>query len=133
MYALFICLAAALTSLAQEPLAAPDAAIATREAISQYEAYVEAARQQWQVPGLAVAIVKDDHVLLSKGFGNRRVGSVEAVDQHTLFAIASNSKAFTAAALAILVDEGKLKWDDRVTQHLPWFRLRDEFSFNVAP
>ena len=125
---LFICLAAAFTSLAQEQIAAPDASSAIRETISQYASYVETARQQWQVPGLAIAIVKDDQVLLSKGFGNRRVGAVESVDQHTLFAIASNSKAFTSAALAILVDEGKLKWDDRVTQHLPWFRLRDEFA-----
>lgn len=125
---LFICLAAALTSLAQEQLSAPELSSATRETISQYESYAETARQQWQVPGLAIAIVKDDQVLLSMGFGNRRVGAVESVDQHTLFAIASNSKAFTSAALAILVDEGKLKWDDRVTQHLPWFRLRDEFA-----
>ena len=128
LHSLFICLAAALTSLAQEQLSAPALSSATRETISQYESYAETARQQWQVPGLAIAIVKDDQVLLSMGFGNRRVGAVESVDQHTLFAIASNSKAFTSAALAILVDEGKLKWDDRVTQHLPWFRLRDEFA-----
>ena len=128
LHSLFICLAAALTSLAQEQLSAPELSSATRETISQYESYAETARQQWQVPGLAIAIVKDDQVLLSMGFGNRRVGAVESVDQHTLFAIASNSKAFTSAALAILVDEGKLKWDDRVTQHLPWFRLRDEFA-----
>lgn len=128
LHSLFICLAAALTSLAQEQIAAPDTSSAIRETIQQYDSYVETARQQWQVPGLAIAIVKDDQVLLSKGFGNRRVGAVESVDQHTLFAIASNSKAFTSAALAILVDEGKLKWDDRVTQHLPWFRLRDEFA-----
>ncbi len=128
LLSLFICLAVALTSLAQEQIAAPETSSAIRETIQQYDSYVETARQQWQVPGLAIAIVKDDQVLLSKGFGNRRVGAVESVDQHTLFAIASNSKAFTSAALAILVDEGKLKWDDRVTQHLPWFRLRDEFA-----
>lgn len=119
---------AALPTFAQEKLAAPDAIATTRDIVAQFESYAEAARQQWQVPGLAIAIVKDDQVLLSKGFGIRRVGSDESVDQHTLFAIASNSKAFTAAALAILVDEGKLKWNDRVTKHLPWFRLRDEFA-----
>jgi len=128
LLSLFICLASALVSLAQQELSAPATDIATQETITQFESYVETARQQWQVPGLAIAIVKDDQVLLSKGFGNRRSGSVETVDQHTLFAIASNSKAFTSAALAILVDEGKLKWDDRVSQHLPWFRLRDDFA-----
>lgn len=131
LLSLFVCLSFVLatrSSYAQEQVTAPDAATANLATIAQFEAYVESARQQWQVPGLAIAIVKDDQVLLSKGFGNRRVGSVETVDQHTLFAIASNSKAFTSAALAILVDEGKLKWDDRVTQHLPWFRLKDELA-----
>ncbi|MFO1064337.1 MAG: serine hydrolase [Pirellulales bacterium] len=69
--------------------------------------------------------MKDDRVLLSKGYGVRRVGESDRVDGDTLFAIASNSKAFTSAALAILVDDGKLKWDDHVSDHLPWFRLKD--------
>ncbi len=70
------------------------------------------------------AVVKNDQVLLSKGYGLRRIGSPDIVDEKTLFAIASNSKAFTAAALSILVDEGKLQWDDRVSKHLPWFSLK---------
>lgn len=125
---LCLCLALALTSLAQEQIVAPSTPPAKQATIADLESYVETTRQQWQVPGLAIAIVKDDQVVLSKGFGNRKSGSPETVDQHTLFAIASNSKAFTSAALAILVDEGKLKWDDRVTQHLPWFRLHDELA-----
>lgn len=125
---LCLCLALALTSLAQEQIVAPNTPPAKQATIADLESYVETTRQQWQVPGLALAIVKDDQVVLSKGFGNRKSGSPETVDQHTLFAIASNSKAFTSAALAILVDEGKLKWDDRVTQHLPWFRLHDELA-----
>jgi CubicO group peptidase (beta-lactamase class C family) len=96
--------------------------------LNQFDAYAAKALVDWQVPGLSIAIVKDDQVLLSKGYGVRRVGNPEMVDQNTLFAIASNSKAFTAAALAILVDEGKLSWDDHVTKHLPWFRLKDEFA-----
>ncbi len=87
---------------------------------------IEQVRQQWQVPGLAVGIVLNDQVLLSKGYGMRRAGASDPVDGDTLFAIASNSKAFTAAALAILVDEGKIGWDDHVYQHLPWFRLKDD-------
>jgi CubicO group peptidase (beta-lactamase class C family) len=83
------------------------------------------ARDDWQVPGLAVAIVKDGAVALAKGYGVRTLGKPEPVDEHTLFAIASNSKAFTSAALAILADEGKVSWDDRVTAHLPYFQLYD--------
>ena len=96
--------------------------------IGELDQYVARAQREWQVPGLAIAVVKDDQVLLSKGYGVRRIGTSDTVDQKTLFAIASNSKAFTAAALAILVDEGKLNWDDHVTKHLPWFRLKDDFA-----
>ncbi len=78
--------------------------------IAKLDGEIEAARVEWQVPGLAVAIVKDNQVLLSKGYGVKRVNTADAVDADTLFAIASNSKAFTAAALAILVDEGKVGW-----------------------
>lgn len=98
--------------------------------IAKLDAEIEAARVEWQVPGLAVAIVKDDQVLLSKGYGVKRVSTTDAVDGDTLFAIASNSKAFTAAALAILVDDGKLAWDDPVSKHLPYFRLKDPLASN---
>ncbi len=100
------------------------------ETITRLDAEIEAARIEWQVPGLAVCVVKDDQVLLSKGYGVRRIHTSEAVDAHTLFAIASNSKAFTAAALAILVDEGKVSWDDPVRKHLPYFRLKDPLAAN---
>lgn len=85
-------------------------------------------QKAWGVPGLAIAIVKDDKVVFSKGYGVRELNKMEPVDEHTLFAIASNSKAFTAATLAILVDQGKLKWDDKVVDHLPYFRLQDEYA-----
>ncbi len=97
-----------------------------QEIAEDLDKYIREAREAWQVPGLAVAIVKDGRVLLSQGYGVKRVDGEEPVDQHTLFAIASNSKAFTAAALAMLVDEGKLRWDDRVRQHLPWFEMYDD-------
>ncbi len=96
--------------------------------LAKLAAYIEQARSDWQVPGLAVAIVRDDQVLLSRGFGVKQVGEPEAVDQQTLFAIASNSKAFTSAALAILVDEGKLAWDDHVSRYLPWLKLKDPLA-----
>lgn len=89
---------------------------------------IEQARLAWGVPGLAVAIVRKDRVLLSRGFGTREFGGNQAVDEDTLFSIASNTKAFTAATLAILVDEGKLRWDDHVSDYLPWFQLNDPFA-----
>lgn len=85
--------------------------------------YIEDAREAFDVPGLAVAIVKDGRVVLSRGYGVRELGRDAPVDDGTLFAIASNTKAFTAAAVGILVDEGKLGWDDPVREHLPWLEL----------
>ncbi len=81
----------------------------------------------YQVPGIAVGIVKDGRLVFAKGYGVRELGKPGAVDPDTLFGIASNSKAFTTAALAILVDEGKIHWDDRVIDYLPEFRLYDPY------
>ncbi|HMO14692.1 MAG TPA: serine hydrolase [Pirellulaceae bacterium] len=79
----------------------------------------------WNVPGMAVAIVKDDQVVFAKGYGFCILAGDEPVDADTLFVIASNSKAFVTASLSILVAEGKLKWDDRATDYLPELRLYD--------
>jgi CubicO group peptidase (beta-lactamase class C family) len=89
--------------------------------------FVEDVRKEWGVVGLSVAVVKDGQVVYLKGFGERKLGDGERVDENTLFAIGSNTKAFTAAAIGILVDEKKIGWDDRVTQHLPWFELKDPY------
>jgi len=89
--------------------------------------YIAAAVAAWPVPGLAIAIVKDDAVVFAKGYGVREIGGSEAVDEHTLFAIASNSKAFTTAALASLVDKGQLDWDDRVVDYLPYFEVSSPY------
>jgi CubicO group peptidase (beta-lactamase class C family) len=89
--------------------------------------YVAKAMRDWEIPGLAIAIVKDDKIVLAKGYGVRKLGDKAAVDAYSLFAIASNTKAFTAAALGILVDEGKIKWDDPVTKHLPGFQMHDPY------
>lgn len=119
---LIITLLTARSAIAQPPAIAqsPDAAELT--------AQIETAQRQWQVPGLAVAIVKDGKVLLSQGFGVREQGRPEAVDQQTLFAIASNTKAFTAAAICMLEDEGRLRRDDRVQQHLPWLQFSEHWT-----
>jgi CubicO group peptidase (beta-lactamase class C family) len=81
----------------------------------------------FDVPGIAVAVIKDGKVIHSKGYGVRSLNTKQKVDENTLFGIASNSKAFTAAALGILVDEGKLKWDDKVIDYIPEFRLYNPY------
>jgi len=88
---------------------------------------VEKARKTFEVPGIAVAVVKDGRMIYAHGFGVRKLGEPAPVTENTLFGIASNSKAFTAASLAMLVDEGKLAWDDRVIDHLPWFQMSDPY------
>jgi CubicO group peptidase (beta-lactamase class C family) len=88
---------------------------------------VERVMRLFDVPGIAIAIVKDGKVLATQGFGVRKLGEAAPVDGRTLFEVASNSKAFTAAALAMLVDEGKLAWDDPVTKHLPDFQMYDPY------
>ena len=106
------------------PLAAalPDAA-----RLARFDAFVESVQKQFDVPGVAVAIVKDGQVVLERGYGVRELGKPAKVDAHTMFAIASNSKAFTSAALNMLQDDGKLKTSDRVIDHLPWFRMSDPY------
>jgi CubicO group peptidase (beta-lactamase class C family) len=88
---------------------------------------VAAAMLAFQVPGVAVGIVKDGKLIFSKGYGVREVDKPGRIDADTLFQIGSNTKAFTAAALAILIDEGKIQWDDKVIDHLPEFRLYDPY------
>jgi CubicO group peptidase (beta-lactamase class C family) len=80
------------------------------------------------VPGVALAIVRNDSVIHIRGYGVRKLGAPEPVDAQTLFAIGSSSKAFTATSLAMLVDEGKVRWDDKATLHLPGFQLHDSYA-----
>lgn len=93
----------------------------------QIDELVERTLKTFEVPGIAVAVVKDGQVVHSKGYGMRSILSKEKVDSNTLFGIASNSKAFTSAALAMLVDEGKIKWDDKVIQYIPEFKMYDDY------
>ena len=113
-------------SLAPLPQAATATAARTVD-VAALDAYFAEALEAWPIPGFSVAIVEDGEVVLEKGYGVRDARGDIPVDEHTLYAIASNSKAFTAAALARLVDAGELSWDDRVLDHLPWFRLYDDY------
>jgi CubicO group peptidase (beta-lactamase class C family) len=90
-----------------------------------FDAYVKEAVKDWNTPGLAIAVVKDGKVVFAKGYGVRELGKPATVDTSTLFAIASTTKAMTAVAMGMLVDEGKVKWDDPVTKYLPSFQLYD--------
>jgi CubicO group peptidase (beta-lactamase class C family) len=91
------------------------------------DAYVTRTMKTFDVPGIAVAIVKDGKIVFAKGYGVRKLGDPNPVDENTLFGIGSNTKAFTAAALATLVDQGKISWDDPVYQRLPGFQMYDPY------
>ena len=103
------------------------AASAAAPPLAALDAHVERARREFDIPGVSVAVVKDGRVVLAKGYGVKRQGAPAPVDADTLFAIASNTKAFTAAALGLLVEDGKLGWDDAVTRHLPSFQMYDPY------
>ncbi len=92
-----------------------------------FDAVVARAMKTFEVPGMAVAVVKDGQVVLAKGYGVRKLGEMAPVDARTLFGIASNTKAFTATALGLLVEEGKIEWDGQVTRYLPWFQMWDPY------
>lgn len=94
---------------------------------AQIDSLVRRSMKAFEVPGIALAIVKDGKVVLSKGYGLRSLATRQPVDENTLFGIASNSKAFTAVALGMLVDEGKLKWDDKVREYIPEFKLYEPY------
>jgi len=119
-----------VAAYAQQPapveLEHPKAANAGQgQSLEGLDAYIRNAMAEWQIPGLAIAVVKDDQVVFLKTYGVREVGKEAPVDEETVFPLASMTKAFTAAAVGVLVDEGTLSWDDPVIKHLPGFQLPD--------
>jgi len=114
---LLVC-AAALTMAAPTPAPA-------QSPIAGLDAYVARGVKDWNVPGLAIAVVKDDSVVFAKGYGARQLGTHDSVNTHTLFANASTTKAFTAFVVEMLADEGKLRMDAPVIDYMPAFRLSD--------
>jgi CubicO group peptidase (beta-lactamase class C family) len=101
--------------------------VASASAQETLDTVVERVREKFDVPGIAIAVVKDGQVVLQKGYGIRKLGEAAKITPQSLFRIASNTKAFTTAALAMLVDEGKLHWDDRVVDHMPAFQMYDPY------
>src|SRR5690606_16907189 len=113
------------TCLAAVLLVMPPAIPAQAQLPADFDQLVAGVMADHEVPGLAIAVVKDGKVVLAKGYGVRELGRPERVDEHTRFGIASNTKAFTATALALLVEDGLIEWDKPVIEYLPWFRLSD--------
>jgi CubicO group peptidase (beta-lactamase class C family) len=109
-----------LTSIALPILAAQAGAQAAPRDV---DAYVTQSLKRFDQPGAAIAVVKDGKVVFQQGWGVIKLGEPARINEHTRFQVASNTKAMTAATIAMLVDEGKLSWDDPVADHLPWFRL----------
>ena len=126
---LLVILVAAPRALAQsvEPRAASDHVAGEQNALARrlarLESELENARRELHIPGMAIAVVQDDHVVLARGFGLANLAERLPVTAETLFAIGSSTKAFTATLCAMLVDEGKLAWDDPITKSLPYFTL----------
>jgi CubicO group peptidase (beta-lactamase class C family) len=96
--------------------------------LAAFDRYVAQAARDWRVPGLAIAVVQGDSMVLARGYGVLDLTKPAPVTEHTRFAIGSTTKAMTSAALGMLVDEAKLRWDDRVIDHLPEFRLYDPYA-----
>ena len=90
-----------------------------------FDARVEALRKEMGIPGLAIAIVENGETTLARGYGVRKLGGNAPVDANTIFPTGSTGKAVTVAALAILVDQGRIAWDDKVIDHIPWFQMYD--------
>lgn len=115
----------ALAAFATATPAAAQKRPTARDPLAGFDAYVTAAMKQWKVPGLAVAAVRGDSVILLKGYGVRTISDPTPVDPQTMFAIGSASKAFTATTLEMLADDGKISFDNPVTDYLPWFEMYD--------
>ncbi|HSH46775.1 MAG TPA: serine hydrolase domain-containing protein, partial [Longimicrobiales bacterium] len=120
---------AALVLAVLATVMAPPGSLAAQAAPLQgLDAYVEKGIQDWEIPGLALAVVKDGEVIHMRGYGVKSLDTGEPVDENTLFAIGSASKAFTASAVAMLRDEGLLEWDDPANEHLPSLELFDPWA-----
>ena len=106
----------------------PVAAAGQNGKLTGIDAYIDKALRDWEVPGLALAIVHRDSVVHIKGYGVKELGKPGLVTAQTVFAIGSSSKAFTAALVGMLVDEGKVRWDDPIAKHLPGLQLYDPYA-----
>ena len=114
-------------TMAPSPLWAQAKSVVQNRFPAELDAYIAKAVKDWEIPGLSIAIVRNDSVIVVKGYGVREMGKPGKVDEHTVFDAASLTKSFTATAIAMLVDEGKMRWDDPVRRHLPQIRFSDPY------
>jgi CubicO group peptidase (beta-lactamase class C family) len=117
----------AAAPLTAQRAVAPNTAQQAADPLDGFDAYVERVLKTFDVPGASVAIVKDGRIVLAKGYGVKRLGQPAPVDADTRFGIASNTKLFTATAIALLVEQGKVRWDDPVIRYLPDFAMYDPY------
>lgn len=96
--------------------------------LDTFDNYVAKSLRDWNGVGLGIAIVKDDSLVFARGYGAIEIGKPARVDVHTRFAIGSTTKAMTSAALAMLADEGRIRWDDKVIDYIPELRLHDAYA-----
>ena len=117
-----------IAAIALASVAAPVGAQTGKEPFPGLDTYINQALATWKVPGAGVAIVRNDSVIYARGYGVREVGKPAPVTERTVFAIGSSSKAFTAAAVAMLVDDKKVSLDAKASQYLPGFQLADPYA-----
>ena len=119
--ALVCCVVAATSAAAQ-------ASTQTAPDFAAFDKYVAKAADDWKAVGLGIAVVKNDSLVFAKGYGVLELGKAARANEHTRFAIGSTTKAMTSAALAMLADEGKVHWDDKVIDYIPELRLYDAYA-----
>lgn len=125
MFFIIICiLLISVSALASEKINPPDQET-LQKILADFEAYAEQSRKDWGIPGMAISIVQGDKMIYANGFGVKKQGEDDPVNENTIFQIGSTSKAFTAALVAMMVDEGKLNWKDKVIDYLPDFMMYD--------
>ncbi|MFA5168249.1 MAG: serine hydrolase [Candidatus Omnitrophota bacterium] len=127
---ILLTITAGICTYAIWPMLAPEkCSVQTDEKVEKirpaFEEYAKKEMANWKIPGMAIAIVKDDKIVYAKGFGVKTIGTKDPVNEKTIFQIGSTSKAFTAALVAMMVDQGKMKWKDKVIDHVPDFQMYD--------
>ena len=106
--------------------------LAQADPLNQFDQFIQVGMKEWQIPGMVTVVVHNNEVVFSKAYGQLDIRSDRKVDQQTMFSMASTTKQMIAVALGILVDDGLVDWDDRVVEHLPNFKLADNYATQTA-
>ena len=106
--------------------------LAQADPLNQFDQFIQVGMKEWQIPGMVTVVVHNNEVVFSKAYGQLDIRSDRKVDQQTMFSMASTTKQMIAVALGILVDDGLVDWEDRVVEHLPNFKLADNYATQTA-